>query len=123
MRNPFTSFIKRFGTDVVVTHRTPKTVAGEVVKNDKGRIIYDEEEVELRCNLTIFKGTEVFLNNATVQEGDGTGSFLLEDQQYLNENSYLTKTYEDTGEVLKFKMQKPKRLRTKITVPLKSREI
>lgn len=60
MRNPFPSFIKRFGTDVVVTYRTPKVVGGEVVKNDKGRIVYDEEEVELRCNLTVFKGTEVF---------------------------------------------------------------
>lgn len=125
MRNAFGTFINRYGKPVTIIHRTPKEDETGIVKDKKGHIIYDEEEIETSARVNFLDGTEHFLNNATVQTFDAIALFETSDAEYLNENSRLRVTNPYTAEEIELQMLKPRALEQlpHIEVRLKLREI
>ena len=118
MRNPFPSFIKRYGKDAVIVYRTPQlTDTGEIARTKKNHPIFDSVDIPVRCRLK-FTGTSKYLDNSTsMKKYDAKGLFLLTDEQYLNSDSLL---YIDG---LYYKMQPPMYKKTHIEVYLKSKDL
>lgn len=125
MKNVIKTFINRYGKQVTIIYRTPKEDETGVVKNKKGHIIYNEEEIETKARVNFLDGTESFLNNATVQEFDAIALFMTKDAEYLNENCRLKVTNPFTEEEVTMQMLKPKALDQlpHIEVRLKFRDI
>lgn len=125
MKGAFKTFINRYGEDVTIIHRTPKEDVNGIVKDGKGHILYNEEEIETRARVNFLDGTERFLNNATVQSFDAIALFETSDAEYLNENSRLKTIDPYTAKEITMQMLKPKALRQlpHIEVRLKYRDI
>lgn len=118
MQSAFNRILNRFGRKVTVTHRTPQTVGGEVVKDKDGHPVYDEETVTLKALINIMKGSERIVENLILEPGEAIGHFKLTDGIYLNENSSLSVDYGD-GLVYNYNMMKPIQKLTHFEVNLK----
>lgn len=118
MQSAFNKILNRFGKEVTVTHRTPKTDGGEIVKDKDGHPVYDEETVTLKALIRIMKGSERIVENLILEPGEAIGKFKLSDGIYLNKNSSLTADY-GNGLIYNWNMTKPIQKLTHFEVNLK----
>lgn len=118
MQSAFNKILKRFGKEVTVTHRTPQTIGGVVMKDKDGHQVYDEESVTLKALIKIMKGSERIVENLILEPGEAIGHFKLSDGIYLNEDSSLSIDYGD-GLVYNYNMMKPIQKVTHFEVNLK----
>lgn len=110
--------IELFGEMVEVVTRTPqKDKEGEIIKNRKGRIIYDETTYTIKARIIENKTTESLWNQTIQQKTDAMGLFNLQDNDKLNENSRVI--YHDQI----YYMKKPAKRITGIEVPLNKKEV
>lgn len=126
MTDSFEEFINRFGDNVTILHKIPRTKNGEVLKNDRGRTVYNIKEIPLRCRVKLLKGDEKIVQGGILQDGDGIGLFKLQDGQYINENNRLRIKYTDTignDYTCEFKLFKPRFKKTHLICKLKEVEI
>lgn len=104
MEAAFLQFLNKFGVDVTITHRTQKIDEdGDPVLNERDKPEFDELEVPVTARINIQQGQEKIIENLILKVGDAVGKFKISDQQYLNEDSFIT--YQKNGINFKFKIK------------------
>lgn len=111
----FNKFLSMAGVDVIVINRTPKLDdEGNIIRNGKGRIEYDEEEIPLTARFIEKSPTTNPMMNINLEDYSAFAKFALDDIQYLKEKNYLI--HED----MRYTMSKPQKKQTHYLVMLES---
>jgi hypothetical protein len=122
MSVPFSSamfelLLNQAGVEITVITRTPQIEDGEVQKNSKGNIIYDETTSTVTGRILEMTGTEAYWQGTIAQGENNIGLFRLSDADLLNENSRITYN----GRVMY--MKRPVMRFTHIEVPLMVKDV
>ncbi len=125
--NAINNMINQYGRLVQVTTRTPtENGQGEIVKDNRGHVVYNEEINTITARIKVMRGGERLVRNNILQVGDAVGIFKLSDAGTLNEQSYLflqDVNTEGYGQSFNFKIEKPVHKQTHIEANLKRSEL
>ena len=122
----FEEVLNEFGDVITVKCKKAQVLEGKKVRDERGRLIFDEEEIETIARIKLVKGSESIVSNNVLQRGDAIGLFSLEDYPYLTANSeVILKQTLPNGEQIEtnFEMVKPIVKKTHVESGLKRIEI
>lgn len=125
MIEAFEDFISEYGDIVTILTRTPSEAGGEIVKDDRGHIIYDEEEIDTIARIRTVRPNEQLVKQGVLKLNDAVGLFSLTERDYIKTNNtvVLKQFIEESSYESRYEMMQPIIKKTHIEVNLKRVDI